>query len=74
MWGHGRSHINLSPGSSEDSTAVLLHHPLRVCVKHRQRGQCGPHVPAGPPALPQVGIMNTLAPQMFNITAYKALQ
>lgn len=57
MWGHGRSHIDLSTGSSEDPTAVVLHHPLRVwgSAQYCQRGQCGPCVPARPPALPQVG-------------------
>ena len=57
MWGHGRSHINLSTRSSEDTSAVILHHPLRVwgSAQYSQWGQCGPHDPSRAPALSQVG-------------------
>lgn len=63
MWGHGRSHIDLSSGSSEDPSPVLLHHPLCVwsSAQYCQRGQCGPRVSTGAPALSQVGNFQQVA-------------
>lgn len=62
MWGHSRSHTDMSTGSSEDTSAVVLYHPLCVwgSTQHCQRGQRGPHVPARAPALPQVGTQQHL--------------
>lgn len=58
MWGDSRSHTDLSTGGGEDPPAVIF--PQLLCVggsaEHCQWRQCGPHVCAWPPALPQVGI------------------
>lgn len=56
MWGHGRSHIDLSPGSCEDPFAVVLHHPLCVwgSAQHCHWNQCGPCGPTWPASLSQV--------------------
>lgn len=71
MWGHCWSHTDMSPGSSEDPSAVVLYHLLRVwgSAQYRKRGQCGPHVSARPPALSQVGIFFTVIPvQSLSLT------
>lgn len=57
MWRDSGSHIDLSAGGGEDSSAVVLPQLLHVwgSSERRQRRRRGPHVSPRSPALPQVG-------------------
>ena len=56
MRGYGGRHLDLSSGGGEDEAPVLPCHLLRLrgAAQRCQRGQRGPHVPAGAHTLPQV--------------------
>lgn len=72
MWGDSRSHIDLSAGGGEDPSAVVLPQLLRVRgpAQRRQRSQRGPHVPAGTPALPEVGVHHIKMDFLFDKLEY----